>query len=224
MINTNKHLQSYWKSFIISPLLIVSFLFSQFETKAQVKEPDTNTEASNFEKELEGINDAKHFIINGKKADKEELVENYILVEEFQYNEKSKTLSISTPRDFPELYYSDLSKFPEELKKRDDNNFLKGFTYFQLTSDDKISAVKINDHQFPDSAENDTKTDKNTAKLDDKNTVYLVDGKQVNKDQLNRMTPDQIKSVNVKKSVSLIKEKGYDSDKVKGLIEITTKK
>ncbi|MFD0931885.1 hypothetical protein ACFQ0R_04650 [Psychroflexus salinarum] len=223
MINTNKHLQSFCKTFIFFPLLIVSFLLSQVETKAQVRESNTTTEASNFEKELEGINDAESIIINGKKVAKNELVENYILVGDFQYDEQSKTLSISTPTEFPELYYSDLSKFPEELKKRDDDNFLKGFTYFQLTSDDKISAVKINDHQYEDGAETASQSDNNNTKLDDENTVYLVDGKEIDKDQLNTIKPEQIASMNVKKSVALIKEKGYDTEKVKGLVEITTK-
>lgn len=224
MLNKNKYYLSHWKPFIISPFIIITFLFSQMEVKAQVHESESYTQASKFEKELEGINDAESIIINGKKVDKNELVENYILVGDFQYDEKSKTLSISTPKDFPELYYSDLSKFPEELKKRDGDNFLKGFTYFQLTSDHKISAVKLNDHQFPNSAENANKIEKNTAKLDDKSIVYLVDGKEIDKNQLNTIKPEQIASVDVKKSVALIKEKGYDSDQVKGLIEITTKK
>lgn len=223
MLSLNKNYTFLWKTFIISPLVIVTFLLSQVEAKAQVRESNTTTETSKFEKELEGINDAESIIINGKKVAKNELVENYILVGDFQYDEQSKTLSISTPTEFPELYYSDLSKFPEELKKRDDDNFLKGFTYFQLTSDDKISAVKLNDHQFSDSPENATKIEKNTAKLDDQNTVYLVDGKEINKNQLNTIKPEQIASVNVKKSVALIKEKGYDTEKVKGLVEITTK-
>lgn len=223
MINPKTNLQSYWKTFICSPLLILSFLFSQLETQAQVKESNTITEASNFEKELNGIDDAEHFIINGKKVDKKELVKKYILVQEFQYDEKSKTLSISTPKEFPELYYSDLSKFPEEIRKRNEDNFLKGFTYFQLTSDDKISAVKINDHQFSDSDQITTKTDKNTSKLNDQNTVYLVDGKEVNKDDLDRIIPEQIAAVDVNKSISLIKAKGYDTDKIKGIVEITTK-
>ena len=205
MINPNTQFQFYWKTFIFSPLLILSFLFSQLEAKAQVKESDITTEASNFENKLKGIDDAEHFIINGKKLDKKQLVQKYILVQKFQYDEKLKTLTISTPKEFPELYYSDLSKFPEEIRKRNEDNFLKGFTYFQLTSDDKISAVKINDHQFSDSDQIATKTDKNTAKLDDQNTVYLVDGKEVNKDDLDRIVPEQIAAVDVNKSISLIK-------------------
>lgn len=223
MLSLNKNYTFLWKTFIISPLVIVTFLLSQVEAKAQVRESNTTTEASNFEKELEGINDAESIIINGKKVAKNELVENYILVGDFQYDEQSKTLSISTPTEFPELYYSDLSKFPEELKKRDDDNFLKGFTYFQLTSDDKISALKINDHQFEDGAETASQSDNNNTKLDDENTVYLVDGKEIDKNQLNTIKPEQIASVNVNKSVALIKEKGYDSDQVKGLVEIITK-
>ncbi len=83
--------------------------------------------------------------------------------------------------------------------------------------------MKINDHQFSDSDQIATKANKNTAKLDDKNTVYLVDGKEVNKDELNRIIPEQIEAVNVKKSISLIKAKGYNTDRIKGIVEITTK-
>lgn len=223
MFNLNYHQLSFSKTFIFSPLLLASFLFSQFEIKAQVNESETTTEISKFEKELEGIDDAEHFIINEKKVDKKELIENFILVEEFHYDEKTKTLTISTPKDFPQLYYSDLSKFPQEIKKQDADNFLKGFTYFQLTSAEKISAVKINDHQFEDGAETTSQSDNNNSKLDDENTVYLVDGKEIDKDQLNDIKPEQIASVDVRKSISLIKAKGYDTEKVKGLVEITTK-
>jgi hypothetical protein len=56
-------------------------------TKAQVKEINTTTEASNFENKLKDIDDAEHFVINGEKVDKKQLVEKYILVQEFQYDE-----------------------------------------------------------------------------------------------------------------------------------------
>lgn len=224
MYFTNDYFHSFWKTFIVSPLLMVSFLFFQIqEAKAQVNDSEATTEASNFEKQLEGIDNAENIIINGKKIDKKELVENYILVEDFQYDETSKTLTISTPKDFPKLYYSDLSKFPKDIKKKNNDNFLKGFIYFTMTSDFKVTAVKINDHQFPDSAEIALKSDNTNSKLNDENTVYLVNGEEIDKDQLNSIRPEQIASVNIRKSLSLIKEKGYNSDKVKGLVEITTK-
>ncbi|MBQ0740938.1 hypothetical protein J9332_42355, partial [Aquimarina celericrescens] len=84
MLNQNKK-QSFWKLFIVSPVLVVFFLLFQVETKGQIKEANTklNTETSNFQKEIEGIKNAEIFIINGKTIDKEELVEKYIPVEDF---------------------------------------------------------------------------------------------------------------------------------------------
>jgi len=45
MLNKNKHNSSFWKLFIVSPLLVTFFLLFQIETKAQIKEAETTPEA-----------------------------------------------------------------------------------------------------------------------------------------------------------------------------------
>lgn len=81
----------------------------------------------------------------------------------------------------------------------------------------KISDTSIN------ASQHDNSSQIFSSELDD-DIIYLVDGKEIDKDQLNDIKPDQIESVDVKKSVPLIKANGYDPDQVKGIIQITTKK
>lgn len=81
MYFTNDYFHSFWKTFIVNPLLMVSFLFFQIqEAKAQVNDSEATTEASNFEKQLEGIDNAENIIINGKKLIKKSLLKIIFLL------------------------------------------------------------------------------------------------------------------------------------------------
>ncbi|MBZ9786879.1 M48 family metalloprotease [Psychroflexus sp. CAK57W] len=323
MLNKNKHNQSFWKLFIVSPLLVVFFLLFQVETKAQIKNSITTTESkvnrieitydeNTTTEELDSdidflkkefdidmrysnasfgasgqlkslaldvdcndsfkgsvaspdvaelpvyfyrdytedaetpfgvgirteseipaktdyntIKDAENFVINGQNTDKDKLVEKYIPVEKYSYDKSSKTLSITTKSEFSEIYYSGMSELFEELKQKYNDKVLKAFTFFKLTSDYKVVTLSMDKFKISDTSINASQHDNSSqifsSELDD-DIIYLVDGKEIDKDQLNDIKPDQIESVDVKKSVPLIKANGYDPDQVKGIIQITTKK
>lgn len=213
------------------PVLIILDKFKISEDKETPFEDDESKEKPEDSKR--DYKNAENFVINGKRIDREELVENYIPVEDYSYDANSKTLSIKNSSAFSEPYYPQFLDLMKAMKDNHEDNFLKGLTYFKLTSDFKVATMQITDVKTSetsttsDNLKNVSLSDNSNqtfSKLDDENIAYLVDGKEVTKEELKNIKPEQIESIDVKKSVPLIKAKGYDPDKVQGIIDITTKK
>ena len=179
-----------------------------------------------YKDKYESIKDAENFIINGKKIDKEELVEKYIPVEEYQYDDKAKTLSVTTKPQFSEPYFSDVSDLLKELKIRSADRVLDEFIYIRLTSEHKVTMMKITDFKISDNVGNASKNDylQKRKKFNNENIVFILDGKKIDKSQMTNIDPKEIDSINVVKSKEDLKAAGYNSNFVDGLIKITSKK
>ncbi len=176
--------------------------------------------------DYETIKNAEIFIINGKKIDKEELVGNYIPVETSSYNNKSKTLSVTTKSEFSQPYFSDISDLLKELKTTSTNRVLDEFIYIRLTSEYKVTMMKISDFKISDNVSRASKNDdsQKRKKFNDENIVFILDGKKIDESQMTDIDPKEIDSINVVKSKEDLKAAGYNPNFVDGLIKITSKK
>ena len=174
----------------------------------------------------ETIKNAENFIINGKKIDKEELVGNYIPVEEYQYDNKSKTLTITTKSEFSQSYFSDISDLLKELKTASANRVIDEFIYIRLTSEYKVTMMKISDFKVPDNVGKASKNDDSQKRkeFNNENIVYMLNGKKIDESQMTDIDPKEIDSINVVKSKEDLKAAGYNPNFVDGLIKITSKK
>jgi uncharacterized protein (UPF0335 family) len=323
MLNKNNQTQSLWKLFIVSPLLVVFFLLFQVETKAQIKESvttsdakiakveviyDANTTLDEIESDVsflkedfdidmtfskvrfgakgellsislavetndgfsgsvsssdvasrpvyffrdfskdaevpfgvgtksksemdsamnyETIKNAENFIINGKKIDKEELVGNYIPVESSSYDDKSKTLSITTKFEFSKPYFEGLSQAMDEMKEIYNGELTEELLFIELNQDYKVTTFMLNKFKITKGAENASQWENanyRSALNDNGSVIYIVDGKEVDQKNLSDIKSNQIESIDVIKMPSEIKAKGFDPKNVDGLIKITTKK
>jgi len=239
MLNQNKK-QSFWKLFIVSPVLVVFFLLFQVETKAQIKEANTklNTETSNFQKEIEGIKNAEIFIINGKTIDKEELVEKYIPVEDFQYDDTSKTLSVTTRTEFSKPYYSDNLAMFKEIQLKD--KALGEFIYFIISSEYKVATMKVENIETSENTKQpllnknislsnmSSKSEKRflefKSEYDNQKMIFIIDGVKAENGEIVNIDTDQIESVEILKSPEELKAEGYNSNFIDAVIKVTTKK
>jgi len=239
MLNQNKK-QSFWKLFIVSPVLVVFFLLFQVETKAQIKEANTklNTETSNFQKEIEGIKNAEIFIINGKTIDKEELVEKYIPVEDFQYDDTSKTLSVTTRTEFSKTYYSDNLAMFKEIQLKD--KALGEFIYFIISSEYKVATMKVENIETSENTKQpllnknislsnmSSKSEKRflefKSEYDNQKMIFIIDGVKAENGEIVNIDTDQIESVEILKSPEELKAEGYNSNFIDAVIKVTTKK
>jgi beta-lactamase regulating signal transducer with metallopeptidase domain len=239
MLNQNKK-QSFWKLFIVSPVLVVFFLLFQVETKAQIKEANTklNTETSNFQKEIEGIKNAEIFIINGKTIDKEELVEKYIPVEDFQYDDTSKTLSVTTRTEFSRPYYSDNLAMFKEIQLKD--KALGEFIYFIISSEYKVATMKVENIETSENTKQpllnknislsnmSSKSEKRflefKSEYDNQKMIFIIDGVKAENGEIVNIDTDQIESVEILKSPEELKAEGYNSNFIDAVIKVTTKK
>ncbi|MBZ9652890.1 M56 family metallopeptidase [Psychroflexus montanilacus] len=183
---------------------------------------------------------AENFVINGKKINKEKLVENYIPVEDYSYDANSKTLSIKNSSAFSEPYYSQFLDLMKDLKIKNDDYFLKALTYFKLTPDYKVVTMQVTDFKTSET-QSDALIDKDislsngagkterkfldfNSKYQNQDMVMFVDGVKVEKGKTANIDTDQIESVEILKSPEELKAEGYNSNFVKGVIKITTKK
>jgi len=183
---------------------------------------------------------AENFVINGKRIDREELVENYIPVEDYSYDANSKTLSIKNSSTFSEPYYPQFLDLMKDLKGNHTDNFLKGLTYFKLTSDYKLVTMQVTDVETS-KTQSDALIDKNislsnvvgkterkfldyNSKYQNQDMVMFLDGVKVEKGKTANIDTDQIESVEILKSPEELKAEGYNSNFVKGVIKIKTKK
>jgi len=183
---------------------------------------------------------AENFVINGKRIDREELVEKYIPVEDYSYDANSKTLSIKNSSAFSEPYYPQFLDLMKAMKGNHEDNFLKGLTYFKLTSDYKVATMQITDVKTSETL-SDALVDKNislsngvgkterkfldyNSKYQNQDMVMFVDGVKVEKGKTANIDTDQIESVETLKSPEELKAEGYNSNFVKGVIKIKTKK
>ncbi|MBZ9628796.1 M48 family metalloprotease [Psychroflexus sp. CAK1W] len=220
------------------PVLII---LDKFEISENKETPLEDNEAKEKpEDSKRDYKNAENFVINGKKIDKVKLVENYIPVEDYSYDSNSKTLSIKNSSAFSEPYYSQFLDLMNDIKGNRADNFLKGLTYFKLTSDYKVVTMKVTDVKTSETP-NDALIDKNislsngagkterkfldfNSKYQNQDMVMFVDGVKVEKGKTANIDTDQIESVEIFKSPEELKAEGYNSNFVKGVIKITTKK
>jgi hypothetical protein len=287
MLNKNKHNRSFWKLFIVSPLLVAFFLLFQVETIAQIKEEpvttsetkvnrieityDENTTKEELESDIaflkeefdidmtysnlefqqngqlksialevnsndgfkgsvsspdvakqpvyfyrdytEGvetpfgvgirtepdtiskpdyntIKDAENLIINGNQIDKEELAKTYIPVETYSYDNKSKTLSITTRPEFSKPYFSKISAITEELVDKFGKNITEKMTFINVSSDHEpilitLDKFKISEDKETPLENNEVKEKPEDSKRDYKNAEnFVINGKRIDREEL----------------------------------------
>lgn len=225
-VETNEGFSGSVSSFDVASRPV--YFFRDFSGGAEVPFGVGTRSKTEMDSEMnyETVKNAENFIINGKKIDKEELVGNYIPVETSSYNDKSKTLTVTTKSEFSQPYFSDVSDLLKELKTASANRVLDEFIYIRLTSEYKVTMIKISDFKISDNVGNVSKNDhsQKQKKFNDENIVFILDGKKIDESQMTDIDPKEIDSINVVKSKEDLEAEGYNSNFVEGIIKITSKK
>lgn len=228
----------------ISPLTINNFKLTETSTDSKSENKSTST-SSSTKKSSKGeasdrIKDAENFIINGKKIDKEELANTYIPFENYSYDENSKTLTITTRSEFSETYYSSVSRAATDLVEKFGDHITEKISFFNVKSNYEVVTIILTDFKISTNSTAYTKPENlslsyTSSKADRKfleskstfqnqDMVFIIDGVKSKQGEPLNLNPDQIESVEVVKSPEELKAEGYNSNFVKGITKITTKK
>ncbi len=253
MLNKNQTQASFWKLFIITPLLIVFFLFFQVETKAQAKEStvDTITVHSRFEFQsndtvdkasalnYEKLKTTQHFVINGTEFNKSKLANTFIPVDTYSFSEETQTLSIQTLQDFSQSVYDDIRDMAPFLTDKFRRNFTKELLFINVTKDYKPVLVTLKDFKMSKSTEeellNKTISRSNTSsqpqskflnfetELQNSSSAFSIDGLKASREDVLKLKPEKMASISVIKGKENVQAEGYDSESVDTVIKIFTK-
>jgi|GEM_PF-874873 hypothetical protein len=221
-------------------IILTEFKIGESSADSKSGKVSLNNESSNQEQDSKNIRNAENFIINGKKVDKEKLLQQYIPAEDIRYDEQSKTLSVTTSSKFSESFYSNMVDMFKEIEGKYDDKALEGITYIQLDSDYKVSIMRIKNVKT--SITHDPSKELGNLSLSSQSSnskraflepeskykiqdmIIFVDGVKAEKGETVNINPDQIESVDILKSPEELKAEGYNSNFIKGIIKITTKK
>lgn len=221
-------------------IILTDFKIGESSAGSKYRTASSTKESSNKEQDSENIRNAENFLINGKKVVKETLLQQYIPAESFRYDEQSKTLSVTTSSKFSKAFYSNMVDMFKEIEGKYDDKALEGITYIQLDSDYKVSIMRIKNVKTtithdPSkelgnlSLSSQYSSSKRTflepeSKYKIQDMIIFVDGVKAERGEAVNINPDEIESVNILKSPEELKAEGYNSNFIKGIIQITTKK
>ncbi|NEV93034.1 BlaR1 antirepressor sensor-transducer peptidase [Psychroflexus sp. YR1-1] len=169
MLNKNKHNQSFWKLFIVSPLLVVFFLLFQVETKAQIKNSITTTETKVNRIEITYDENTTRETLN---SDREFLKEEFnidVSYSRLRFNPNGKLESITLDVDCNDSFKGSVAS-PDVAE-------LPVYFYRDYTEGAETPfGVGIRTE-----SETPSKTDYNTIKDAER---FIINGKQIDKEEL----------------------------------------
>ncbi len=134
----------------------------------------------------------------------------------------SKIIVFADNEDDPKIIVNGKKFSKEELEKMSADN-IKNIEVIKIDASEKKSQNAVNILK-----KGDTKISYKVDKIEyfpikeDKSPLYIVDGKEINKADMEKINPDDIEKINVLKGESAIKL--YGKKGKEGVIEITTKK
>lgn len=174
---------------------------------------------------IEKLENAQFITIDSKRYKLDELVKKTISVKDLDYNEDTKTIHITSDPELSQAIYEERAR---DLFKRIENetgsDIIKNKKFLIISEKPKPMLLTINKLSITDSAENASEFKVDNVKFDSSDPIYLLNGKEIDKKEMNSIDPKKIKSVNVVKDKDEIEKLGYDPKETPGIIEITTKK
>ena len=146
-------------------------------------------------------------------------------MEKIQYNENSKTLNIETNPKFLSEILDDMTNVFHELKLAYGNSIDKKVSFINVNRNMEILQISINDWHVNSTSEPAIENQNQSLSYfsGDKNILYVVNGKKVDRETFKNLSANQIESVNVIKSPSEIKALGYNPKTYFGVIQIQMK-
>lgn len=172
---------------------------------------------------IEKLDNAQYITINSKRYNRDDLIKKTISVKDLKYNEDTKTIHITSDPELSQAIYEERAKdLFKKIEKELGSNTIENKKFFLISEKSKPMLLTINKLSITDSAENASEFKNDNMKFDSVDPIYLLNGKEINKDEFSTINPKQIKSVNVVKDKDEIKKLGYDPKEIPGIIEITT--
>lgn len=172
---------------------------------------------------IEKLENAQYITINSKRYNRDKLIKKTISVKDLDYNEDTKTIHITSDPELSQAIYEEKARdLFKIIEKETGSDIIENKKFLIISEKPKPMLLTINKLSITDSAENASKFKVDNVKFDSADPIYLLNGKEIDKKEMNLIDPKQIKSVNVLKDKDEIKKLGYDPKKVPGIIEITT--
>lgn len=169
------------------------------------------------------LNEAEVFIVNGERFPKRKLIKKGIFVDQLNYNKTSKTLSISTPKEFDKPIVKDISEALEKAEATYGTQLMLPVKFIHVLSTNSTLLITINDLKINSNPENaiQNTSDKNSL-IKNQNILFIVDGKKISQDEFRKIDPEKIVSLNVIKNPIEIKKYTSNEEEYEGVILITT--
>ena len=184
---------------------------------------DTSTTENPKEISAKDLNDAEVLIINGKKFSKKGLVNKNIIVEQAAYDSSTKTLNIKTPEAFGEGIFDGFKQLLKKTKAIYGSELKEEFRFINISKKLDALLITVNNMNINNNPENasQNKIVKNSL-IKNQNVLFLVDGEKMSQDELKKINPNRIISVDVIKNPKEVKKHTSNEEEYEGVILITT--
>lgn len=174
---------------------------------------------------IEKLENAQYITINSERYNRDKLIKKTISVKDLDYNEDTKTIHITSDPELSQAIYEESARdLFKIIEKESGSGIIENKKFLIISEKPKPTLLTINKLSISNSAKNASEFKNDNMKFDSVDPIYLLNGKEIDKKEMNSIDPKQIKSVNVIKDKDRIKELGYDPKETSGIIEITTEK
>ncbi|QSS97348.1 M56 family metallopeptidase [Psychroflexus sp. ALD_RP9] len=184
---------------------------------------DASTTENLKEISAKDLNDTEVLIINRKKFSKKELANKNIIVEQAAYDSSTKTLNIKTPEAFGEGIFDGFKQLLNKTKSIYGNELKEELHFINITKKLDALLITVNNLKIDNNPENATQNkivENSLTKNQD--VLFIVDGKKINQNEIKKIDPNKIASINVIKNPTEIKKYTSDEENYEGVILITT--
>lgn len=172
---------------------------------------------------IEKLENAQFITIDSKRYKLDELIKKTISVKDLDYNEDTKTIHITSDPELSQAIYEERARdLFKIIEKETGSDIIENKKFLIISEKPKPMLLTINKLSITDSAKNASEFKVDNVKFDSADPIYLLNGKEIDKKEMNSIDPKQIKSVNVVKDKDEIEKLGYDPKETPGIIEITT--
>lgn len=174
---------------------------------------------------IEKLENAQYITINSERYNRDKLIKKTISVKDLDYNEDTKTIHITSDPELSQAIYEESARdLFKIIEKESGSGIIENKKFLIISEKPKPTLLTINKLSISNSAKNASEFKNDNMKFDSVDPIYLLNGKEIDKKEMNSIDPKQIKSVNVIKDKDRIKELGYDPKETSGIIEIKTEK
>ncbi|MDN6309978.1 MAG: hypothetical protein L0J60_04815 [Psychroflexus sp.] len=183
-----------------------------------------NNQAEKDNLTIEKMDEAEYITIDSKRYNYNKLIKKTISVKDIDYNEETKTIYITSDSELSQAIYDKRTRdLFKTIEKELGTNLIKNKKFLIISEKSKPMLFTINKLSMTESAENTSELHVNDVSFDAVDPIYLLDGKEVKKEEFTSIAPEKVKKMNVIKNKDKIEKLGYNPDEVPGIIEVTTK-